>query len=177
VNGLSELVPPFMVILGMYFTDRLFSPQRYVIPLVEDHIADCATPEGKDNLAHDFESLALGWQAIVDLTYSFIASIGLMISRLVDGKLQTGWLVTLGVFVLMICNLLLFGWACQLGPTAIVSEPFWPRASETGGVRRRRITLQRVATKFVFYSNIMLLVLMIVERALDKVLHLTAHLR
>ena len=146
-----------MAIVGTTLLEGLFPEAR-----IESEM-ESASPEFKKesharNLVSIVKDLALGWQAVVDLVYTFIAFLTLLIARFVEGEIQKGWLVFSVLISFTIANIFLLCRSIMIGPVNFVALPV-----DLLGLGLIRLSWRRISFIFVYVANFILIAAIVAE--------------
>jgi hypothetical protein len=152
----SELFPPIAAIAAITWLEWDFPEQQIddTIDLFEKSLAD--DPNRYRNLRWAVKHLAQGWQTTVDLTYAFLATITLLVIRVIDGHAKATSPVFWTIMVLIVVNVALLGWCARLGPEHVVAAPV--KLPCLG-----RISLRRISVGFVVLNSILTVVAIVLE--------------
>jgi hypothetical protein len=177
--ALPEIIPPVLVIIGVPATELVFQKLLDIDALAIRHIPkppvdpeispDDALETARVTFSQDVSHTIKGWQTIIDLFYSVLALIALLLCRQVDSADRT-LVVTIAVFALLLANIILLVVAAVQGPLRTASAEFSWTEGDRSAVSPGLTTLQTISTWYIVGSNAALIVLTLIEPYLPEVL-------
>jgi hypothetical protein len=155
---LTEVVPPVAAIVAIGSLEIFFPENRIegLVRLYEDEFRDEAKAIFRNFLAMVVH-LARGWQTTVDLVYTILATLTLLVSRMLESDLQWTRPVFWTLLVLLVLNGGLLFWCATIGPEMVVAAPV--RMPVLGWY----LTPRQISVFFVITANLIVIAAIISE--------------